>query len=370
MDVIFTPCAGLDVHTNSDTACRSTPDATGQHAEGLVELKAVGTRTVDLLGLSAGLTAAGITPVALASPGEPWQPVCNRLAGSVQVGLVHAAQVKQVPGRKTEKAAARGRATLLRSGLLPASVMPPQGQRDRRDLTRDRTQVVPERSREVNRVHGILERANLKLAAVASEMMGVSGRAILAVLMAGRTDPATMAELAKGCLRRTIPRLEHPRTGLVRDHHRRLRAIPLAHLDLLDEPLAALRAELSQGLMALRASDAPPLRRAASGVGALGTAPSAPMALVTCTRAIAVRETMPGVDQRGAERWVAETGSAMGRFGTRPAWRPGPGWRRAMTPVRASHARAGPTRGARPCEQSSRHWPRPRPAPRGPTSRP
>src|SRR3712207_691073 len=139
----------------------------------------------------------------------------------------------------------------MRYGLLQASVIPPQGQRDLRDLTRYRTKLVQERSREVNRVQGVLERANIKLAAVATDIMGVSGRAILAALLAGRADPAAMAELAKGRLRPKIPLLEQALTGLMRDHHRRRLALQLAHIDFLDEQIDTLSAEITRRLAVL-----------------------------------------------------------------------------------------------------------------------
>jgi transposase len=138
------------------------------------------------------------------------------------VFLVHAAHVKNVPGRKTDKADARWLAKLMRFGLLQASFIPPKGQRDVRDLTRYRTKLVQERIREVNRVQGVLERANIKLASVASDIMGVSGRAMLEALVAGKADPATMADLAKRRMRSKIPLLEQALTGVVRDHHRQL----------------------------------------------------------------------------------------------------------------------------------------------------
>src|SRR5918995_7428354 len=116
----------------------------------------------------------------------------------------------------------------MRYGLLQASFIPPQGQRDLRDVTRYRTKLVQERSREVNRVQGVLERANIKLASVATDIMGVSGRVILQALIMGRADPATMAELAQGRLRSKIPVLAQALTGLTRDHQRRLLAIQLA----------------------------------------------------------------------------------------------------------------------------------------------
>src|SRR5262245_44847874 len=131
----------------------------------------------------------------------------------------------------SDKADARWLAKLMRHGLLPASFIPPAGQRDLRDVPRYRTELVQERSREVNRVQGVLERANTKLASVATGIMGVSGRAILAALVEGRVDPATMAELVKRRRRGKIPLLEQALTGLVREHHRRLLAIHLAHSD-------------------------------------------------------------------------------------------------------------------------------------------
>jgi transposase len=174
------------------------------------------------------LSQVGVTHVAIESTGEYWKPVYNLLEGTFTVFVVNAAHVKNVPGRKTDKADARWLAKLMRYGLLQASFIPPQGQRDLRDLTRYRTKLVQERSREVNRVQGVLERANIKLASVATDIMGVSGRAILEALIAGRADAATMAELARGRMRTKIPVLEQALTGVVREHHRRLLAIQSA----------------------------------------------------------------------------------------------------------------------------------------------
>src|SRR5437764_8005041 len=240
MDVVFFRCAGLDVHKKSITACRIVPDPTGQEAEGIAELRTFDTMTRDLLALADWLTEASITHVAMESTGEYWTPVYNLLEGTFTVFLVNAAHVKNVPGRKTDKADARWLAKLMRFGLLQASFIPPQGQRDLRDLTRYRTKLVQERSREVNRVQGVLERANIKLASVASDVLGASGRAMLEALIAGRADPAALAELAKRRMRRKSPLLEQALTGLVRDHHRRLLAMQLAHIDFLDEQIDTL----------------------------------------------------------------------------------------------------------------------------------
>jgi transposase len=316
MDVIFTHCAGLDVHKKTVMACRVTPDPTGQQADGLVELQEFGTMTADLLALSDWLTAAGITHVAMESTGEYWKPLYTILEGEVTVFLVNAAHVKQVPGRKTDKADARWLAKLRRHGLLQASFIPTPEQRDLRDLTRYRTRLVQERSREVNRLQGVLERANIKLAAVATDIMGVSARAILAALVEGRADPATMAELAKRRMRSKIPLLEQALTGLVRDHHRQLLALQLAHIDFLDEQIDTLSTEITRRLTALSGDEpsamAPEPRREVSRPAT----PEPTGAPLTFARAVTLLDTIPGVNQRGGELLVAEWGIDMARFGT------------------------------------------------------
>jgi transposase len=306
----------LDVHKKTVMACRVTPDPTGQQADGLMELREFGTMTPDLLALSDWLAEAGITHVAMESTGEYWRPVYNLLEGNVTIFLVNAAHVKQVPGRKTDKADARWLAKLMRHGLLQASFIPPQGQRDLRDLTRYRTKLVQERSREVNRVQGVLERANIKLASVATDIMGVSGRAILAALLEGHAEAAVMAELAKGRMRTKIPLLEQALTGLMRDHHRRLLALQLAHIDFLDEQIASLSAAITRDLMTLGPHEPlPPAAPVAEPDRQTSTSDTVtspwPFA-----HAVRVLDTIPGVDQRGAELLVAEWGTDMGRFGT------------------------------------------------------
>jgi transposase len=125
MDVIFTHCAGLDGHKKTVMACRVTPDPTGGQADGIMEVREFGTLTRDLLALSEWLAEEGITHVAMESTGEYWKPGYNILEGEMTVFLVNAAHVKQVPGRKTDKADARWLAKLMRHGLLQASFIPP-----------------------------------------------------------------------------------------------------------------------------------------------------------------------------------------------------------------------------------------------------
>jgi transposase len=322
MDVVFTRCAGLDVHKKSITACRIVPDPTGQEAEGLAELRTFGTMTRELLALADWLAEASITHVAMESTGEYWKPVYNLLEGTLTVFLVNAAHVKNVPGRKTDKADARWLAKLMRFGLLQASFIPPKGQRDLRDLTRYRTKLVQERVREVNRVQGVLERANIKLASVITDVLGVSGRAMLEALIAGRADPATMAELAKRRMRSKIPLLEEALTGVVRDHHRQLLAMQLAHIDFLDEQIDALNGAIAVSLKALSV-DEPSSEVTSPSAATCPTPPPEMSPALTFTRAIELLDTIPGVDQRGAEVIVAEIGIDMSRFETAPrlaAW--------------------------------------------------
>jgi transposase len=256
------------------------------------------------------------------STGEYWKPVSNLLEGIVTIFLVNASHVKNVPGRKTDPADARWLAKLMRYGWLQASFLPPVAQRDLRDLTRYRTKLVQERAREVNRVQGVLERANIKLASVASDVLGVSGRAMLEALIAEQADPAAMAALAKRRMRSKIPVREQALTGTVRDHHRRLLTLQLGHIDFLDEQIEALNAAiascittLSQEAVAGTAPSAPPLADV--------PAPTAPLPPLTFARAVELLDTIPGVNQRGAEMIVAEIGIDMARFGTAPrlaAW--------------------------------------------------
>ena len=322
LDSVFTRCAGLDVHKKSIPAGRMVPDPTGQEGEGIAELKTFGTMTRDLLALADGLTEASITPVAMESTGEDWKPGYNLREDTLTVLLVNATQVKNVPGRKTDQAAARWVAKLMRFGLRQASFIPPTGQRDLRALTRYRTTLVQERVREGNRVQGVLERATIKLASVISDIMGVSGRAMLEALIAGRADPATMAALAQRRRRSTMPVLEPALTGIVHAHPRQLLARQLAPIDVRDEQIEALTRAMVTALKALRAPEPPQEDQPA--LPAVGSAPSVTVSPpLTLTPAVELLDTSPGIDQRGAEVIVAESGIARSRFETAPrlaAW--------------------------------------------------
>jgi transposase len=184
-------CAGLDVHKKTVVAWVLIPDGQGGWSQ---EIRTFGTMTDDLLALSDWLLTCGCTHVAIESTGDDWTPVFNILEGTCEVLLVNAQHVKAVPGRKTDVNDAAWLAELLQNGLLRASFIPPVAQRELRDLTRYRSTCIQERVTLINRVQTLLEDANIQLAAVASDIMGVSGRAMLAALVAGHTDPHVLAD--------------------------------------------------------------------------------------------------------------------------------------------------------------------------------
>jgi transposase len=275
MQVMYERCAGLDVHKKTVVACVATP--AGQ------ETRSFGTMTADLLSLADWLLTCGCTHVAIESTGDYWKPVFNILEGTCEVILVNAQHVKTVPGRKTDVKDAAWLAELLQHGLLRASFIPPVAQRELRDLTRYRSTFIRERVTLINRVQKLLEDANIKLAAVASDIMGVSGRAILAALIAGHTDSRTLAELAKGRLRSKREPLAKALEGRVKPHHRFVLTELLCQIDSLDETVARFDAQI----------------QAISG---------------PFEEAVGLLDTIPGIACHTAEMIVAEIGTDMSRF--------------------------------------------------------
>ncbi len=199
MDVLYPCCCGLDAHKKTVVACLLRAGADGRRGR---ELRTFATMTDDLLALADWLRAAGCTHVAMESTGIYWKPVYNILEGHFEVMVVNAAHIKAVPGRKTDCNDAEWIADLLQHGLVRPSFIPDRPQRELRDLTRTRTPLSDERAAAANRLQKVLEDANLKVAGVATDVMGVSGRAMLAAIVAGETDPAALAELTKGKLRK------------------------------------------------------------------------------------------------------------------------------------------------------------------------
>lgn len=313
MKVMYTRCAGLDVHKKTLVACRMR---TVNKEEVVHETRTFGTKTVELLSVLDWLTEWEVSHVAMESTGDYWKPVYNLLEGNVEVLLVNARHVKNVPGRKTDVKDAEWLAELLRHGLLRGSFVPPQVQRDLRDLTRYRTRVVRERTRLVNRVQKLLEGANIKLSSVATDIFGKSGRAMLDALADGETDTAVMADLARGLLRKKLPDLEQALTGRVRPHHQFLLRQQLKHVDFLDGQIATLSQEIERE-MAVASSDTATFRSSSGSDGhASGSCESALKPPLSFKQAVVTLASIPGVNQRTAEVIVAELGTDMSRFPT------------------------------------------------------
>jgi transposase len=282
MDVLHERCCGLDIHKRSVVACVVTPGAAGKPTK---QIRTFATMTEDLLALADWLGNHQVTHVAMESTGVYWKPVWNLLEGQFELLLANAQHIKAVPGRKTDVKDCEWIADLLRHGLLRASFVPDRPQRELRELTRYRTSLLQERSAEVNRLQKTLEGANIKLAAVATNVVGKSGREMLAALVAGTTDSAELADLAKGKLRAKRPALERALAGRVAAHQRFLLAEQLAHLDFLDEGIERVSTEIAARLR-------------------------------PCLDALERLDTIPGVGRRIAEIVVAEVGADLSRFPT------------------------------------------------------
>lgn len=280
METLIRRCAGLDVHKASVVACVRVIDDNGE----LLSLtQTFGTTTGDLLKLNDWLMSYAVTLVGMESTGVYWKPVYTLLETEFECWLLNAQHLRNVPGRKTDVADAAWIAQLVAHGLVRPSFVPPKEIRELRELTRYRKAVIQERSREAQRLHKSLEGSGIKIANVASDILGVSGRAMLQALVAGTHDPDLLAELARGTLRKKLPALRKALVGWFSPTHRILVSELLAHLEYLDESIERLSDDIAQMI--------------------------APFAA-----AIDLLDTIPGVDRRTAEVLVAEIGLDMSRF--------------------------------------------------------
>jgi len=245
MDTIYARVAGLDVHQKFTTVGVRCRLETGKL---FAEVRTFGTMTRDLLALADYLEALGVTHVAMESTGILWKPVWNILEGRFTLLLVNPRRVKQVPGRKLDVSDAEWIAHLLQCGLLQGSFVPKRELRELRDLTRCRAQLVSEQTRVANRVHKVLEDANIKLGAVASDILGKSGRAMLWALNRGERDPDKLADLALGRLRAKIPELKLALEGHFREHHQFLVEHLLGHLDDLERRIEEISQRIAEHL--------------------------------------------------------------------------------------------------------------------------
>jgi transposase len=279
MEVLYPCCAGLDVH--KDTVVASARLATGRE----VAVQTFPTTTAGLLALSAWLAERGCTHVALEARGIYWKPVWHILDGEITLVLANAAHVKNVPGRKTDVADATWLADLLAHGLIRASFVPDAPTQALRALLRTRKQLVRERASHVQRLQKTLEDANLKLSSVLTDIMGASGRAILEALIAGETDPATLAALAHHSVKAAPEKLKAALRGRITPQHRFLLRLHLRQADALEAACAEIDTEVDAQLAPFRA-------------------------------AVRLRSSIPGVSALSAEVIVAEIGIDMRRFPT------------------------------------------------------
>jgi transposase len=280
VESIYPRCAGIDVHKANVVVGLRRLDARGKLHK---EVRTFATMTRDLLALADWLAEQGVTHVAMESTGVYWKPVFNLLEGRFAVLLVNAEHIKRVPGRKTDVRDCEWLAQLLQHGLLRASFVPPAPVRELRDLTRQRSQLVAEKAAVANRIQKVLEDANVKLAAVATDVLGASGRDMLEAIIAGEADPGRLADLARKRLRAKLPDLRLALHGRVTEHHRFLLRMHLDHVRYLEGLIERLGARIEAAQ--------PPVAEAVRRL-----------------------TTIPGIDRRAAEVVVAEIGTDMGVF--------------------------------------------------------
>src|SRR5215204_539773 len=283
VELLVVRCAGLDVAKDEVVACVRVPDGGGGRAQ---EVRTFQTFTSGLEALAGWLAGEGVTQVVMEVTGQYWKPIWYVLEErGFALLLVNARHVKIVPGRKTDVADAAWLCELLECGLLRGSFVPPPAIRRLRDLTRYRKKLVQAHTAETQRVHKTLEDAGIKLGSVAADVLGVSGRAMLAALVAGERDPAVLAALAKGKLRKKLPQLRQALAGRFSEHHALLVELSLGHLEHLEGAIARLDGRVDEVI--------------------------APFAVARDRL-----DTITGVGKRAAETIIAEIGADMRVFPT------------------------------------------------------
>lgn len=284
MEVIVDRCAGLDVHKRTVVACVRSPGTGGQKRHS--EVRTFGTFEHELRALGEWLVTSGVTEVAMEATGVFWRPVWHVLADQgFELLLVNPAHIKNVPGRKTDVNDATWIAQLLECGLLRGSFVPPTEIQQLREITRYRRQLTEERAREVQRLQKLLEDANVKLASVVSDTLGVTGRMILNALCGGERDPDVLAHMAQGRLKAKTGLLGQCVPGRFNDFHAVMTRELLAHIDYLDAAIARLDEQVDHLMV--------PFGEARDRF-----------------------DTIPGVAKRNAEIIVAEIGVDMTHFAT------------------------------------------------------
>ncbi|MFF2518238.1 IS110 family transposase [Streptomyces sp. NPDC058086] len=284
MDVLHQRCAALDIGKRDLKACVRTPNP-GRRRSRKQEIRTFVTTTNALLEMRDWLVAEKVTLGVMEATGDYWRGAFYLLEDCLNVILVNAAHAKGLPGRKTDVADSQWLCQMGECGLFKASFVPPEPIRHLRDLTRYRASLTMERSREVQRLEKELEDAGIKLSSVATDIMGVSGRAMLAALIDGERDVHVLAGMAKARMRPNIPALVEALTGNFGEHHAFLCRIHLERIDHLTEAVAELSARIEEEILPF-------------------------------SRQLELLATIPGVGRATAEVIVAETGGDMARFRT------------------------------------------------------
>jgi transposase len=318
MEILYTTCAGLDVHKKTVKVCVMTHLPNGQRQK---EFRTYLTTTEELLKLGDWLKERGCTHIAFEATGVYWKPVFTLLDGIFTVLVVNAQHIKAVPGRKTDVKDAEWIADLLQHGLLKASFVPSGPQRELRDLTRYRVRLTEEKAREVNRVQKTLEDTNLKLGDVVSDIMGKASRMILHAIVNGETDPGRLAAFAVGRVHASPAQLEAALRGTVTDHHRFLLSEHLTQIHHLEQAIERVTAEivrrftpppeeaLSQEQKEIRPEGSPVSVSAEE-------APSSCQATLSWAEAVVLLCSIPGISERPAIGILAEIGINMQQFPT------------------------------------------------------
>lgn len=281
MEVLYSHCAGIDVHKKQVTVCVRV--ATGSKVRR--EVREFGTTTGALMALLDWLMSEQATHVVLESTGPFWRPVWHVLEGSVELVLANAREVRNVPGRKSDVSDAEWLADLLAHGLIRSSFVPPEPIRELRDLTRTRKQLIRERNRHVQRIQKVLEYANVKLASVISDVLGASGRRMLAAIIEGECDPDRLASLGDYRLKASREELREALRGYVTEHHRYMLKLHLHQVTTLDGSIEDLEQRIRRCLEPFRDE----LERI---------------------------DSVPGIDLTTAAIVIAEIGIDMGQFPT------------------------------------------------------
>jgi len=304
MEVLYGRCAGLDVHKDTVVACARIAAPGGEAKR---EVRTFATTTRGLLELSDWMTEHGCTHVAMEATGVYWKPVWHVLEGAFELVLANAAHIRNVPGRKTDINDATWIADLLAHGLIRGSFVPPVAIQRVRELTRTRKQLVREVAQHTQRIQRTLEDANIKLTGTISDVLGLTGRAILDALVAGETDPERLAALAHSRIKAPRAKLAETLRGRVTEHHRFLLQLHLSQVDALRAAIAQVDEQLGK---------------------ALGEA----------TTMAKLLTTMPGVGELVAQVIVGEVGTDMGRFPSAAHLVSGRGYAHARTRAPASVA--------------------------------